>query len=398
MDRLNALEAFVRVVEQGSFVRAAAALGLSTSALSQRVADLESHLGVRLLNRTTRKLSLTESGQALYERAVQVLADLGEAEALASSAAVEPRGTLKITCAHAIGVQRLAPAMAQFHALHPQVRFEVQVSDRMVDLVEEGFDLAIRIGSVVSEQLVARKLGQMRLLPCAAPSYLARHGRPRHPRDLAQHDLLTYAYSRTPQRWVLHGPDGAVHEVRAQGSLNARASCWRPTSMSATRWRGANWCACCPSTKAAAATSGRCIRAAGIYRPSCGCSSRIWFRSSRQLRHSGRRALPGPRRATRGAASPDVSSGTRDLRGCAREPDCATGAQPMTAGGRRRTSLAAAEPAPRRRGRRTNPAPAGSRGNNVAAAHGGLLLRLPEGGCRCPWATRFSSWPGATHQ
>ncbi|MCA3210773.1 MAG: LysR substrate-binding domain-containing protein [Betaproteobacteria bacterium] len=223
MDRLNALEAFVRVVEQGSFVRAAAALGLSTSALSQRVADLESHLGVRLLNRTTRKLSLTESGQALYERAVQVLADLGEAEALASSAAVEPRGTLKITCAHAIGVQRLAPAMAQFHALHPQVRFEVQVSDRMVDLVEEGFDLAIRIGSVVSEQLVARKLGQMRLLPCAAPSYLARHGRPRHPRDLAQHDLLTYAYSRTPQRWVLHGPDGAVHEVRAQGSLNANS-------------------------------------------------------------------------------------------------------------------------------------------------------------------------------
>jgi DNA-binding transcriptional LysR family regulator len=209
MDRLNALEAFVRVVEQGSFVRAAAALGLSTSALSQRVADLESHLGVRLLNRTTRKLSLTESGQALYERAVQVLADLGEAEALASSAAVEPRGTLKITCAHAIGVQRLAPAMAQFHALHPQVRFEVQVSDRMVDLVEEGFDLAIRIGSVVSEQLVARKLGQMRLLPCAAPSYLARHGRPRHPRDLAQHDL--------------HGPDGAVHEVRAQGSLNANS-------------------------------------------------------------------------------------------------------------------------------------------------------------------------------
>jgi DNA-binding transcriptional LysR family regulator len=223
MDRLAALDAFVRVVEQGSFVRAAAALELSTSALSQRVADLEAHLGARLLNRTTRKLSLTESGQAFYERAVQVLADLDEAETLASSSAASPRGVLKITCAHAIAVQRLAPAMARFHAQHPEVRFEVSVSDRVVDLVEEGFDLAIRIGMVGSDLLVARKLGEMRLLLCAAPSYLKRHGTPRTPADLARHDLLTYAYSRTPRLWSLRAPDGTLVEIKAQGSLHANS-------------------------------------------------------------------------------------------------------------------------------------------------------------------------------
>ncbi len=223
MDRLAAMDAFVRVVEQGSFVRAAAALDLSTSALSQRVADLEAHLGARLLNRTTRKLSLTESGQAFYERAVQVLADLDEAETLASSSAASPRGVLKVTCAHAIAVQRLAPAMARFHAQHPEVRFEVSVSDRVVDLVEEGFDLAIRIGIVGSDLLVARKLGEMRLLLCAAPSYLKRRGTPRTPADLAQHDLLTYAYARTPRLWSLRAPDGAQIEIKAQGSLHANS-------------------------------------------------------------------------------------------------------------------------------------------------------------------------------
>jgi DNA-binding transcriptional LysR family regulator len=223
MDRLAAMEAFVQVVEQGSFVRAAEGLQLSPSALSQRVADLEAHLGVRLLNRTTRKLSLTESGRAFHERAVQMLADLAEAEALASSAAASPRGVLKITCAHAIAVQRLAPAMAAFHATHPEVRFEVSVSDRVVDLVEEGFDLAIRIGVLGSDLLVARKLGEMRLLLCAAPAYLKRRGTPRTPADLAQHDLLSYAYSRTPRQWILRGPDGALSEVKAQGSLHANS-------------------------------------------------------------------------------------------------------------------------------------------------------------------------------
>jgi DNA-binding transcriptional LysR family regulator len=223
MDRLAGIEAFVRVVESGSFVRAADRMALSTSALSQRVADLEAHLGVRLLNRTTRRLSLTESGQAFFERSIALLADLEEAELLASSSAASPRGTLKLTCAHAIGVQRLAPAIARFHLKHPELRFDVVTSDRFVDLVEEGFDLAIRIGQVGSDQLVARKLGTMHLVMCAAPSYLKRRGTPRSAADLAQHDLLTYAYSRTPRVWALRDAAGATIDVKAGGSLHANS-------------------------------------------------------------------------------------------------------------------------------------------------------------------------------
>lgn len=223
MDRLAGIEAFVRVVEGGSFVRAADRLGLSTSALSQRVAELEAYLGARLLNRTTRKLSLTESGQAFFERGVALLADLEEAEQLASSSAASPRGTLKLTCAHAVGVQRLAPAIARFHLKHPDLRFEVVTADRIVDLVDEGFDLAIRIGIIGSDQLVARRLGTMKLVMCAAPQYLAGRGTPRTAADLAQHDLLTYAYARTPRLWTLRGPDGAAVEVNAGGSLHANS-------------------------------------------------------------------------------------------------------------------------------------------------------------------------------
>lgn len=223
MDRFACLLAFVRVVEAGSFVRAAERLGASTSSLSRQVAELEGHLGARLLNRTTRKLSLTEGGQAFYERAVQVLADLDEAEALVSSAAATPRGTLRLTCSHALGVQRIGPAIAAFVARYPEVRFEVTVSDRIVDLVEEGFDLAIRVGHVGSEQMVARRLGTTRLLVCAAPSYLKAHGTPRRPTDLAAHAVITYAYAPNPRLWRLIDRRGQVHEVRVGGPLHANS-------------------------------------------------------------------------------------------------------------------------------------------------------------------------------
>src|SRR5215813_7477858 len=140
MDRLAAIQVFAQVVEAGSFAKAAERLGLSTSAASRHVAELEAHLQTRLLNRTTRRVSLTESGRAFYERAVQLLADLDEAEREASRAAVVPRGTINL------GVRHVAPAIAAFIAAHPEVRFDVSLSDRIVDLVEEGFDLAVRIG------------------------------------------------------------------------------------------------------------------------------------------------------------------------------------------------------------------------------------------------------------
>ncbi|MGE5465725.1 MAG: LysR family transcriptional regulator [Methanocella sp.] len=223
MDKLASMTAFNAVVEAGSFVRAAERLGTSTSTLSRQIAELEQHLGARLLNRTTRKLSLTEGGQAFYERTVQLLAELQEAEAVASSTAAVPRGTLRLTCSHAMGVQRIAPAIASFVAQYPDVRFEVSVLDRIVDLVEEGYDLAIRIGRVGSDQLVARRLGTVRLLACASPAYLTTHGTPHKPADLAAHAVLTYAYSPNPRVLRLTDRHGRHEEVRISGPLHSNS-------------------------------------------------------------------------------------------------------------------------------------------------------------------------------
>jgi len=223
MDRLAAMQAFARVVESGSFVRAAERSKISTSSLSRLVADLETHLHARLLNRTTRKLSLTETGQAFYERCVQLLADLDEAESLASRASAQAHGTIKLTCPYNLAAPTLAPAIASFVARHPAVQFDVTVSDRAIDLVEEGFDLAIRIGNVGSDLLVARKLGATELVPCAAPSYLAARGVPETPADLVQHSVMTYAYSPAPRLWLLRDANGKVHEVRVQGALHGNS-------------------------------------------------------------------------------------------------------------------------------------------------------------------------------
>jgi DNA-binding transcriptional LysR family regulator len=221
MDRLAAMQAFVRVVESGSFVRAAERLEWSTSSLSRLIAELEEHLGARLLNRTTRRLSLTESGQAFYERSVQLLNDLEEAESIAGQTVAVPRGTIRLTCSYYVATQYMAPAVASFVARYPQVRFDVTVAERIVDLVDEGFDLAIRIGRVGSDQLVARKLGETVLVIGAAPSYLARRGTPTQPEDLAAHDTLTYAYAPSARVWQLFDRAGVMHEVRAGGSLHA---------------------------------------------------------------------------------------------------------------------------------------------------------------------------------
>lgn len=223
MDRFSAIQAFVAVVETGAFARAAERLGVSTSSLSRLVGDLEAHLGARLLNRTTRRLSLTEGGQAFYERGVQLLAELAEAEAVASLAAAAPRGRIKLTCSVAIGLQRVAPAIARFAARYPEVKFDVTVADRLIDLVEEGFDLAIRIGRVGGESLVARKLGTMSLVMCASPAYLAQRGTPRSPADLASHNLFTYAYGPHPNLWRLTDAQGVEHQVKVSGNLHANS-------------------------------------------------------------------------------------------------------------------------------------------------------------------------------
>jgi len=221
MDRLGAIQVFAQVVESGSFAKAADRLSLSTSAASRHVAELESHLQTRLLNRTTRRVSLTESGRAFYERSVQLLADLAEAEQEASSAAVVPRGTIRLTTSVNFGVRHVAPAIAEFLARHPEVRFDVSLADRVVDLVEEGFDLAIRIGPPGADNLVARKLGETRLVPCASPQYLAQHGAPKTPEELARHNCFTYEYVSTRHVWRFRDHAGTEHAVRVAGSLHS---------------------------------------------------------------------------------------------------------------------------------------------------------------------------------
>ncbi len=221
MDIFVSLKSYAQVVELGSFARAAERLSLSTTAISKHVADLEAHLQTRLLNRTTRKLSLTESGQAFYGRCVQLLHDLEEAEQEVAGATGAPRGTLRLTASVNFGVREIAPAMAEFAVRYPELKFDVQLSDRIVDLVEEGFDLAIRIGRPGSENLVARRLGEIRMVLCASPSYLARHGTPQTADDLAHHNCLTYEYSSPRAQWRLHDADGREHLVQVSGSVHS---------------------------------------------------------------------------------------------------------------------------------------------------------------------------------
>jgi DNA-binding transcriptional LysR family regulator len=221
MDRFHAIVAFVRVVEAGSFARAADRLGVSVSSVSRHVTELEAHLGARLLNRTTRTLSLTEAGRAFHERCVQLLADLEEAEEAAGAGAVMPRGTLRLTCGVTFGVRHLTAAIADFMGRFAEMSFDVELSDRIVDLVDEGFDAAVRIGPIGGANLVGRKVGTTQLVCCAAPSYLARRGEPRAPEELAAHTCFTYAYAPQVGQWPFRGADGSSRNVRVSGPAHA---------------------------------------------------------------------------------------------------------------------------------------------------------------------------------
>lgn len=221
MDRFFTFSVFVKVVELGSFARAADRLDISTSACSRYVAELETHLGSRLLNRTTRRLSLTESGQTFYERCVQLLTDLDEAESSAASGTIQPRGTLRLTCAVNFGVHHIAPAVSAFLAQYPDIKCAVSLSDHIEDLAEEGFDLAIRIGELGSQNLIARKLGESCSVLCASPGYLKKHGTPKKPSDLAKHNCLLYEYLSARDQWQFNDRYGKPHTVRVSGSLHA---------------------------------------------------------------------------------------------------------------------------------------------------------------------------------
>lgn len=217
-EHLGAMAIFAHVVEAGSFSGAAAALGLSKSAVSKQVARLEDRLGVRLLNRTTRQLSLTEAGTAFYDHCRQLVADAEAAEAAVTHLAGAPRGTLRVTAPMSFGQHHVAPALPAFLDAYPELCVDLQLNDRWVDVVEEGFDLAIRIGQLPDSSLVARRLAPMRRILCAAPRYLETRGRPAHPRDLAGHSCLIYSYLASGRTWRFQGPDGDVR-VQVAGPL-----------------------------------------------------------------------------------------------------------------------------------------------------------------------------------
>lgn len=222
MDRFQEMRTFAAVVEAGSFVGAADALELSKPAVSRQVAELEARLGVRLLHRTTRKLSLTEEGEVFYARCRELLAGLDEAEAEVTERSGQAVGMLKVSAPVSFGLLHLAPLWGGFLAANPQLTLELNLSDRMVDLVDEGLDVAVRIARLPSSSLVSRKLSSTRLVLCASPRYLKQHGRPRRLEDLGQHQVLAYSLLATGDSWEFQGPEGAV-AVRVQPRMRSNS-------------------------------------------------------------------------------------------------------------------------------------------------------------------------------
>lgn len=204
MDRLLAMQVFVRVVETGGFTRAADLLNMPKATVTTLVQGLEARLGVKLLNRTTRRVNVTSDGAAYYERCVRILADVEETESVLSRAKSAPHGRLRVDVSGAFGRRLLIPALPEFIARYPDIRLEIGCSDRSVDLVEEGVDCVVRGGEQPDSSLVARKLGSIDFITCAAPSYLDRHGTPSHPHELAGHRLINYFSARTGRlfEWV----------------------------------------------------------------------------------------------------------------------------------------------------------------------------------------------------
>jgi len=212
---LQQINSFLAVVRAGSFVGAADAAGLSRAAVSRHVAELESQLGVRLLHRTTRRLSLTDDGQRFHAGAAELVEALQDLEAETASSGGEATGRLRINAPVTFGNLHLAPLWPRFTAANPKVSLDITLNDRVVDLVDEGYDLAIRITNLASSQLVSRSLATTRIVLCASPGYLASHGTPTHPRELVDHQVLAYSYWTSGDEWRFRGPQGET-TVRVQ--------------------------------------------------------------------------------------------------------------------------------------------------------------------------------------
>jgi DNA-binding transcriptional LysR family regulator len=222
MDRLDSMAVFARVVESGSLSAAARTLGVSLASVSRQLAALEEKLGARLLSRTTRRLSLTEGGRAYYARCKRILGDVEEAEAEVSQFQASPSGRIVVSASMLFGSIFLAPVLSGFLDRYPRVSLELPLTDRFVNLVEEGIDLAVRVGGLADSSLVARRIGVFRRVVCAAPRYLKRRGVPREPAEVARHDCLIFSMLAEADRWRF-SRDGRDIAVPVEGRLRSNS-------------------------------------------------------------------------------------------------------------------------------------------------------------------------------
>ena len=221
MDKFEDLQAYVAVVEAGTFTAAADRLGVAKSAVSRRITSLETRLGVQLLRRTTRRLNLTDSGHSFYERATRILADLDEAESAVRQEHGELHGVLRVALPLSFGIRHMSDPVAEFVRQNPDVCFDLDLNDRRVDLLEEGVDMALRIGRLSDSSLIARRLFSVRTVVCASPAYIEDHGAPGSPEDLADHRCLVYGNLPEPDVWTCVDEHGDRREVRVNVAIKA---------------------------------------------------------------------------------------------------------------------------------------------------------------------------------
>jgi DNA-binding transcriptional LysR family regulator len=297
LGNINDIAMFVTVVKAGSFTIAAKQLGLTRSAAGKSIVRLEQRLGVRLLNRTPRSLSLTDDGEVFFSRCTQILDDLEETELAMAVRSAKPTGVLRVSVPIGLGHRHVMPVLESFLRAWPDVGAEVSFTDRFVDLIDEGVDIALRIGDPRPDsRLIARTVAQQRLLACASPGYVKTHGLPQTPGDLAGHECLFFMSAGRPQPWVFTDPvtsevgyvsrlqmDSAEALVAAAvhgfGIINMRPTCSK--TMSAP----AGSCRCYASSNRRRSPFALCIRRAGIYRRRCGFSSTCWSRHGARSRH-----------------------------------------------------------------------------------------------------------------
>jgi DNA-binding transcriptional LysR family regulator len=221
MDRMSSITTFVRIAEAGGFAAAARKLGVSPSTVTTQIHDLEDRLGVRLLNRSTRKVSLTDIGKAYYERCMHILADMDEAESAIHAMQSKPSGVLHLNVSLSIPLF-VAPIIAEYTSLYPDVKVNMMMTDRMVDLVEEGIDLAITTLPVSNLNLIIRRVGSVRLMVYGSPEYFTRRGVPREPSDLANHNCLKYTFSSWGNEWRFKSPEGQ-RAIHISGNMEANS-------------------------------------------------------------------------------------------------------------------------------------------------------------------------------